>query len=517
MAERKWQVGICGTFDVANYGDLLFPLIAQSELSQRLGDLTLHRFSYHPRTSPEWPYEVTSVAALPAMVDGLDGLLIGGGFLIRFDKEVAPGYSPPVPDIHHPTGYWLAPALTALQHNVPLVWNAPGMHCNDVPAWANPLMRAALTLSRYISVRDEPSRSVLERLTSTPVAVVPDTAFRLPRLLHLDGAPSPDFARLSAASGLDRPYIVLQATLGLEPFVSFIKKHAERFRNFKFLALPIGPALGERQEIIDADLPGLVRLDAWPGPLVIAELIARSEAVVGHSYHLFITALASGVPAFTRQNMSTGKYSALQEFETIFQLPAGGEPDPEWFLARVGRTAQCEPVRATWGPLERHWDRIADVLRAGPASTAAALNRFWASMPAVLENAAERENELTAALAHERTHSQERVEEALATIRAEAADVEMRLHDTLRLLAITRRDNADTKRELDAILRRLAASGEIPERRPAANLVTEPIRAGGERAVRDARIARIVTSTSRKLAAPVRFVGRQLRKYGEST
>src|SRR4051812_11960562 len=169
MAERKWQVGICGTFDVANYGDLLFPLIAHSELSQRLGDVTLHRVSYHPSTSPEWPYEVTSVAALPAMIERLDGLLIGGGFLIRFDKEVAPGYSPPVPDIHHPTGYSLAPALTALQHNVPLVWNAPGMHCNDVPGWANPLMEAALTLSRYISVRDELSRSVLEGLASTPV------------------------------------------------------------------------------------------------------------------------------------------------------------------------------------------------------------------------------------------------------------------------------------------------------------------------------------------------------------
>jgi hypothetical protein len=238
--------------------------------------------------------------------------------------------------------------------------------------------------------------------------------------------------------------------------------------------------------------------------------------VVGHSYHLFITALASGVPAFTRQNMSTGKYSALGEFATIFQLPAGGEPDPEWFLARVGRTAPCEAVRATCGPLERHWDRIADVLRAGPASTAAALNRFWASMPALLENAAARENELTAALAHERTHSQERVQEALATIRAEAADLEMRLHDTLRLLAITRRDNAETRKELDAALGRIAASGGIPERLGAANLTAVQIPAGA-RDARDARIARIVTSTSRKLAAPVRFVGRQLRKYGEST
>src|SRR5216683_1098519 len=162
MGERRWEVGICGTFDVANYGDLLFPLIAESELTERLGAVTLHRFSYEARTPPDWPYEVTSVAALPRMIHRLDGLLIGGGHLIRFDKQVAPGYDAPTPEIHHPTGYWLTPAL--------------------------------------IAVRDEPSRSALEPLTSAPVAVVPDTAFRLPRLLNLEGTPSAEFTRLCDAS-----------------------------------------------------------------------------------------------------------------------------------------------------------------------------------------------------------------------------------------------------------------------------------------------------------------------------
>jgi SAM-dependent methyltransferase len=121
MGDRHWQIGVCGTFDVANYADLLFPVIAESELTERLGPLTLHRFSYGAKTPPDWPYEVTSVADLPAKVRALDGMLIGGGFLIRFDKDVAPGYLPPVPRIHHPTGYWLTPALVALQHDVPVL------------------------------------------------------------------------------------------------------------------------------------------------------------------------------------------------------------------------------------------------------------------------------------------------------------------------------------------------------------------------------------------------------------
>jgi lipopolysaccharide transport system ATP-binding protein len=109
------EIGIAGTFDVQNLGDLLFPIIAEAELRHRLGPLNVHRFSYAEKHPPDWPYRVESVAALPQRTADLDAMLIGGGHLIRFDKAVAPGYGPPHPDIHHPTGYWLMPALLALQ------------------------------------------------------------------------------------------------------------------------------------------------------------------------------------------------------------------------------------------------------------------------------------------------------------------------------------------------------------------------------------------------------------------
>jgi len=264
LRDRHWQVGICGTFDVANHGDLLFPFIAESELKRRLGNVILHRFSYNSKTPPSWPYEVTSLSKLPDMIHRLDGLLIGGGFLIRFDKDVAPGYAPPAPGIHHPTGYWLMPTLMALQHNVPLAWNAPGMHCNEVPGWARPLIQMALTLSPYVSVRDELSRAALNPLTTAPIAVVPDTAFGLPRLLDLQGAPSSEFTRLAEDYRVESPYIVLQPNLGFEGVFRAIRNHPERFRRFQFLMLPISPEFGEHAQLIDADLPRMVRLKEWP-------------------------------------------------------------------------------------------------------------------------------------------------------------------------------------------------------------------------------------------------------------
>lgn len=147
------SVGICGTFDVQNYGDLLFPLIAEMELSERLGPVALHRFSYFDRSPPDWPFTVTAISGLSEAVSGLDGMLIGGGHVVRFDKHVAPGYAPPTPDIPHPTGYWLTPALLAIHHGCPVAWNAPGA-LGEVPAWAAPLMHLAISQSRYVAVRD---------------------------------------------------------------------------------------------------------------------------------------------------------------------------------------------------------------------------------------------------------------------------------------------------------------------------------------------------------------------------
>ncbi len=64
MRESNWQVASFGTFDVENYGDLLFLLIAEAELSERLGSVKLHRFSYNAKeppedTSPLHPYNDT--------------------------------------------------------------------------------------------------------------------------------------------------------------------------------------------------------------------------------------------------------------------------------------------------------------------------------------------------------------------------------------------------------------------------------------------------------------------------
>jgi lipopolysaccharide transport system ATP-binding protein len=479
MADRAYKVGVVGTFDVENYGDLLFPLIAQKELAERLGQVELSAFSYGARTAAEWPFPVTSVTELPRLAAGLDALLLGGGFLVRFDKVVAAGYGPPTAGIHHPTGFWLSPAEICLQHGVPLVWNSPGANYQDIPSWAGPLLELALSQSKYIAVRDEPSRqALLPYAGPSRIEVVPDTVFGLSR--WMPDPPTFDLNRLRDANGLNGPYIIIQGVRGLESCYRFLERHADRLRGYRFLALAIGPVNGDDDTRPDAGLPGLVRLPVWPRPLLLAELIRQAAAVIGPSFHLAITALAAGVPVFTPANLSIGKFPGLAALEGIHPLPAEPGQDAEWFLSRLGKTPISPQVTSAIDRLTAHWDRVAEVVRGGATDSAVAVGRFWQSLPGLIEGHATRCQDALDAL--------EALSQSTEKERAAAAD---------RVAELTRQ----------------VQSAE-PERAEAARRIAELSRlvalARTEIATRDRRIAQFLESTSWKVSAPLRFIGRRL-------
>lgn len=385
--KRSWRVGIFGTFDVQNYGDLLFPIIAQLELSQRLGHVELVPFSYHAKSTPDWPYVVVSLADLPRLASSLDAILIGGGFIVRFDKFIAPGYAPPAPWIHHPTGYWLTPALIGAQHGIPVIWNAPGMHCNHIPEWSHRLLSLALECSAHIAVRDEPTKTALSQFVdSHRVNLIPDTAFSICRFLPT--SPATDEASLIREQlGLKTPYVIVQATQNLKRFTDHLRQFRAELSHLSVLVLRIGPALCDHESFIDTDdLPAIFYLSEWPTPMVLAALISGSEAVAGHSYHLAITALSCGVPVFSSSDLSQGKFTALSGYSTVYPLPPADCDDPQWLAKRIGRKTPSSLVSAANNVLENHWDHIAELIQNGRTDFMPAMNVFWMSLPGILEH-----------------------------------------------------------------------------------------------------------------------------------
>lgn len=393
MATSELRFGIFGTFDVENYGDLLFPLIAEAELSRRLGPLTLTKYSYHEKSRPSWPYAVHSLTQLPGDALELDGAIIGGGHVIRFDKAVAPGYQPPSRAIHHPTGYWLTPALMARDAGLPVVWNAPGVH-GEVPAWAKPLMTLAMSTSSYVSVRDQASRRALAPYArDVPVHVVPDSAFGVGQLVDVH-RPSAELSRLRETLAANGPYILVQASSALAPFARFVRDHAGHarggplsLRGHRLVALPVCPIHGDHDAVFDADLPQIQRLGAWPDPLVLAELIAHASAVVGVSLHLAITALAFGVPVYRPADSFGGKYAMLSAYEGVHRLDARGGVDLSRLTAPRTHGGPAPAVMHARQRLVAHWDALARHLTDWGHSSAQqrAASSFWSQLPSLLE------------------------------------------------------------------------------------------------------------------------------------
>jgi lipopolysaccharide transport system ATP-binding protein len=481
MLGRTREIGICGTFDVENYGDLLFPLIAQAELRCRLGNVNVRPFSYHARTPPDWPYEVESIQTLPERLGDLQALIVGGGFLIRFDKFVAPSYLPPSPEIHHPTGYWLTPALMAIQRGIPVIWNSPGGHCNDIPDWAAPLVRLALENSAYVSVRDEPSRELLTPFSARPILIVPDSAFGIARIGEFRNPPTPSFEEFADAAGIDVPYVVVQANSLVRHVTEALKRGAAGAR-LQVLALPISPVLGDDAAVIDPETPGLVVAPHWPSPMLLAELIGRSEAVFGHSYHLCLTALSAGIPAFTTADLLQGKYTELRRFDGIYSIPPDRTLDPDWLLSRLGKTPVSPMFAGALASLSEHWDRIAAAVQSATCPVDA--NRFWQTLPCRLEEPAI-ELQALRPLVNAKDDLLRRVTRLESSLE-EARGREVALREQLQSV---QEAAADQRSEAEACRRELAAAR---------------VRLSD----RDARIDGLTGSLSWRVTAPLRVAGR---------
>lgn len=416
-------VGIVGTFDVANFGDLLFPELAAHELGRRVDGVELRRYSHRPMSAPPWAYDVRTIEELIATIDDLALLVVGGGHLVRFDTTVAPGYESVASGVPHPTGYWLSPTLVAAAAGVPVAWNAIGASLST-PEWARSLVAAAAKAADYVSVRDGASLAELAEVApSAFIRLVPDTAFGIRDLLRTRpaGLPSAALSQL-----VERPYVIVQASRGLRAAVPALRAAlpAVRDSGFDVVELPVSPVLGDRGGVLGDLGVTTVRVDAWPEPIELARLIAGAQAVVVHSLHASIVALAHGIPVFRASMPAGSKYGHLATFPGVVEIGDGGELAE----ALVGATpgSPSTQVLECAAQLEAHWSELARLLRANDdqarSRRVAAARRLLAGLPGVIGGAdasnASLRLKLTAAEEERRALAAQRSEAVIALSRA---------------------------------------------------------------------------------------------------
>lgn len=375
------HIGIVGTFDLANFGDVLFPVLTEDALRRRLGDVELRRYSYRPMAASAWFYDVEPLSSLPGDLDELDLLVIGGGHLLRFDRPLAEGYEPTDPVVHDPGGLWLTPTLLAAVRGVPVVWNALGAW-GERADWTRGLVRAALASATRVTVRDRESAAWLYGFDAdAPVHVTPDTGFGAARLVPAE--PSEEWRAFLDAAAVHGPYIVVQPSPALVAHPTRVARvlAAARAADMAVLELPISPVLGDAPGVLELDGP-VARAPDWPHPRVLAEVIARAEGVVAQSMHLSIAALTAGVPVHRPPSPEHLKSHELQALDGVHLLSSADEP-------ALGRRSPGTDVQERAAQVEAHWDEVAGLAGRRTPDTRAA-ERLLAELPAILQSLGDR-------------------------------------------------------------------------------------------------------------------------------
>ena len=383
---RPARVGIAGTFDVDNFGDVLFPHVARNELERRLPGVEIRSFSPLGRASA-WDRGATSEALGPwseerldELRDSLDCLLIGGGDIIhtRFER-IADCYGIGEDEIRalQLDRFFIDGLGTEREAARPVVWNGVGVPF-DLSPEEEARVRKALDGRPYVAVRDRGSAARLEAVGAGGVEVVPDTAILVPRLVGAE-VRGKRLRQLRAMGWWpeDGRILLIQGNAALEPFLDGladgVRRILEARPDLTPVTISLGPCHGD-----DRFAAALAQRLGRPVPHVPGEgsledmvaAIAAATGFVGSSLHGNITAFAHDVPGVILDMNQHAKHRGFAEMTgDLGMLVSDPAELAEAFLAQVrrDRTGDIERLQMR---ADDHFDRIARVVEAAVAPDA---------------------------------------------------------------------------------------------------------------------------------------------------
>ncbi len=384
--ERGPRIGVWGTFDLENYGDMLFPWIARVELARRLPGSSIrafspvgaglpNRFVTGEAVEPLGPWDP---ARLLWLASELDLVVIGGGEIIHDgDPELAPHYGldPEEAERRAFSRYFLEGLGRELERECPVIWHAVGIP-RDLEGERAEELAEILEARPYLSVRDEVSLDRVRAIgVKGEVALVPDPAFLLPRVLPPENLATRR-RRLTEEGALpEGPYLTVQGNARSIPLVPAVAE-ALQGTLADLGAAPVlvetGPIHGDRSfaDALERMLPGATRMAG--GTLDLAATIASAEGFVGTSLHGSVTAFAYGRP---RVILGWGGETKLRGLAELLEAPETWVDEPDDIPVAFGKAAAGgseEILEGIVDRLDRHFDRIAEVARDLPAAPPAA-------------------------------------------------------------------------------------------------------------------------------------------------
>ncbi|MCF7728056.1 polysaccharide pyruvyl transferase family protein [Sulfitobacter sp. M22] len=333
-----------GTFDVDNYGDLLFPKI----IEWRLRDYEIQHIS---PTKGKSCFSDSSYSSNLSTKEPI-ATFTGGGNIFRFNRTPLDIYSKCSGSAY--PSLVIDPCISARTKGVPYIINSPSIAKREMTLFEKIVFSRVIATADYISFRDQKSMDFTSRITKKSIHLVPDTAFDISRM----------WPHLKSDQNHVSPYAVfhVNSRYGGAP-----EKVADAIKDFisssglKVVFLPIGPChgdydyakkisslVGHEAEIFDD-----FKLKGF------AEKIANSALYVGSSMHGFITAASYGVPCGLvlkkgYMNKFEGVLEALEMGDNVI-VHSWNDIIP---LAKAVAPPDKKALSDIFDRLDKHWRNI---------------------------------------------------------------------------------------------------------------------------------------------------------------
>ena len=372
-------VGIA-TPDVANYGDLLFPLITAQEVARRVAGVAYLPFGPVGLDDARagcfglGPWSESRAAEVLRLADLV---LIGGGEIVSGDRAgLGRFYGLHASDASEvAVDRWFVDPFEAPQpEGPPVVWHVVGVPALDADMRAR--VRAAMEGAAMVVVRDEASSLRLVEAGVPDALVVPDLAWLMERVW-----PAEELARrradlVRAAALPAGEYLVLQGNGTMAPFgEELVARLSGRFGGIPLVAIETSPCHEDERfvrSVLDA-APQARAFEAGSAEDLMA-VIAGCTAHLGVSLHGSLTATVHGRPLVIFD--PSGGHEKLVAVAAQIGDPALVTATPAEAAARLhaehalvdegGRLDRRNVVDAAAARLDDYFDRLAGLVVARP-------------------------------------------------------------------------------------------------------------------------------------------------------
>jgi hypothetical protein len=298
------KIGFVGTFEVANYGDCLFPLVYMELLKEHGVEAN---FSFHsPRAGVSGLADYGPVQPLPARLKAnafdAQALILCGGETLGLGHSGGL-YNFPANTLSAFARMWLAPVVAAAADELGFYVHCVGMPTSDLDA--RPAIARALAHANWVTVRDEVTADRLGgrfAVKVDPVFTVSSLAEKAEWDRRAQAVLPPGFVPGNyLCAHISSPYVAGRLAQWCDQTAQIARQ-----RNLRVLLLPVCHFLDDhatleiaRDILISRGLsPESVQFpgDGHMHVLTTAALIGSSGGIVTSSLHAMVTAVSFGVP-----------------------------------------------------------------------------------------------------------------------------------------------------------------------------------------------------------------------------